>query len=192
MPAEIHSLSENVSRETFDSEQQPELPFVGQAQYHSLLYAGRDFMLDKEEIVCLLKEAAFGIDEYWVTSGAAMVLYGIRDTTRDIDLGCTSQMADRLESTGYSVEILRDGSRKIVFSETIEIFENWIEDKAILLNGLPVISLEGMIMMKEKLGREKDRKDIRLIEDFINRIHRRGMLDGQGGPSCKAKNRGNT
>ena len=97
-------------------------------------------MLDKEEIVCLLKEAAFGIDEYWVTSGAAMVLYGIRDTTRDIDLGCTSQMADRLESTGYSVEILRDGSRKIVFSETIEIFENWIEDKAILLNGLPVIS----------------------------------------------------
>ena len=72
-------------------------------------------MLDKEEIVCLLKEAAFGIDEYWVTSGAAMVLYGIRDTTRDIDLGCTSQMADRLESTGYSVEILRDGSRKIVF-----------------------------------------------------------------------------
>ena len=56
-------------------------------------------MLDKEEIVCLLKEAAFGIDEYWVTSGAAMVLYGIRDTTRDIDLGCTSQMADRLEST---------------------------------------------------------------------------------------------
>lgn len=144
-------------------------------------------MLDKEEIVCLLKEAAFGIDEYWVTSGAAMVLYGIRDTTRDIDLGCTSQMADRLESTGYSVEILRDGSRKIVFSEAIEIFENWIEDKAILLNGLPVISLEGMIMMKEKLGREKDQKDIRLIEDFINRIHRRGMLDGQGGAVLQGK-----
>lgn len=160
---------------------------MGQAQYHSLLHAGRDFMLDKEEIVCLLKEAAFGIDEYWVTSGAAMVLYGIRDTTRDIDLGCTSQMADRLESTGYSVEILRDGSRKIVFSETIEIFENWIEDKAILLNGLPVISLEGMIMMKEKLGREKDQKDIRLIEDFINRIHRRGMLDGQGGRPARQK-----
>lgn len=48
---------------------------------------GVDFMLNKEEIICLLKEAEFDINEYWVTSGAAMVLYGIKDMTRDIDLG---------------------------------------------------------------------------------------------------------
>ena len=51
-------------------------------------------------------------------------------------------------------------------SETIEIFENWIEDAAIFLDGLPVISLDGMIIMKEKLGREKDQRDIRLIKEF--------------------------
>ena len=97
-----------------------------------------------------------------------MVLHGIKETTRDIDLGCTSQMADRLESEGYRVEVLRDGSRKIAFSEVIEIFENWIEDKVILLEELPVVSIDGMIIMKEKLGREKDLEDIRLIKEFRN------------------------
>ena len=125
-------------------------------------------MLHKEEIKRLLNEAAFDIDEYWVTSGAAMVLHGIKETTRDIDLGCTSQLADKLEREGYHVEVLHDGSRKIVFSETIEIFENWIEDKVILLEGLPVISIDGMIIMKEKLGREKDLEDILLIKEFRN------------------------
>ena len=124
-------------------------------------------MLNKEKIVCLLKEAAFDVNEYWVTSGAAMVLHGIRDTTRDIDLGCTSQLADKLEQDGYPVEVLQDGSRKIVFSETIEIFENWIEDKAVSVEGLPVVSVDGMIAMKEKLGREKDWKDIMLIKEHL-------------------------
>ena len=58
-------------------------------------------MLDREEIVCLLKETGFHIEEYWVASGAAMVLHGIKDKTRDIDLGCTSELADKLERDGY-------------------------------------------------------------------------------------------
>lgn len=127
-------------------------------------------MLNKEEIICLLNEAVFDVNEYWVTSGAAMVLYGMKDTTRDIDLGCTSRMADELENRGYCAEVLRDGSRKIAFSEAIEIFENWVEDKVIFFEGLPVVSMDGMIMMKEKLGREKDLEDIRLINNFRNRM----------------------
>ncbi len=116
-----------------------------------------------------MEKAAFDPDEYWVTSGAAMVLHGIKDGTRDIDLGCTARMADRLEKEGYPVEILHDGSRKIVFSELIEIFEDWLEDKVVLAEGLPVVSLDGMILMKEKLGREKDREDILLINEFRRR-----------------------
>ena len=124
-------------------------------------------MLNKEEIIRLLKEAAFDAGEYWVMSGAAMVLYGIRDVTRDIDLGCTSKLADELEGGGYPSEVLSDGSRRIVFSEEIELFENWIEDQAVLLEGIPAVSLKGLIRMKEKLGREKDRNDILLIKEHL-------------------------
>lgn len=124
-------------------------------------------MLKKEEITALLREAAFDAEDYWVVAGAAMVLYGIKDTTRDLDLGCTSQLADKLEENGYATELLCDGSRRIVFSDTIELFENWIEDQVILLDGLPVVSVDGMILMKEKLGREKDLKDISLIKEHL-------------------------
>lgn len=125
-------------------------------------------MLNREEIISLLQEAAFDANEYWVISGAAMVLYGIKDTTRDIDLGCTSQMADKLEREGYHTEVLSDGTRKLVFSDTVELFENWIEDKVVLLEGIPVVSIDGIILMKEKLGREKDLRDILLIRKFIS------------------------
>ena len=36
------------------------------------------------------------------------------------------------------------------------------------MEGLPVVSMDGMIIMKEKLGREKDLEDIRLINEFRN------------------------
>ena len=78
-------------------------------------------------------------------------------------------MADRLEREGYDVEALRDGSRKIVFSSAIEIFENWIEDQVILLEGLPVVSMDGLIRMKEKLGRKKDLEDIFLIKEHLSK-----------------------
>ena len=96
-----------------------------------------------------------------------MVLYGIRDLTQDIDLGCTSEMADKLEREGYLTEVLRDGSRRVVFSNAIELFENWIEDQVVLFEGLPIVSMNGMIKMKENLGREKDWNDIILIKEHL-------------------------
>lgn len=126
-------------------------------------------MLNRQEILDLLRGTAFDKTEYWVTSGAAMVLYGLRDRTRDIDLGCASPLADRLEREGYPVEILQDGSRKIVFSDTIELFENWLEGDVVLLEGLPVVSLDGLLKMKEALGREKDLEDIRLIKEQLSK-----------------------
>lgn len=126
-------------------------------------------MLNRQEIVGLLRETALDKTAYWVTSGAAMVLYGLRDRTRDIDLGCTTSMADRLEQKGYPVEILQDGSRKIAFSGRIELFENWLEGGIVLLEGLPVVSLEGLLRMKEALGREKDLEDIRLIKEQLSK-----------------------
>ena len=124
-------------------------------------------MLTREDIIEALREAAFDRNEYWVAAGAAMVLYGIKDTAGDIDLGCTTPMADQLERSGCPAETLPDGTRKIVFSRRIELFENWIEDKVLFVEGFPVVSIEGIIKMKEKLGREKDLEDIRLIKEHL-------------------------
>ena len=92
-----------------------------------------------------------------------MVLYGLREQTSDIDLGCTSDLADLLQQEGFPVERMPDGTRKIVVAEDVEIFENWLEDKVERFEGVPVISIQGLIEMKRALGREKDFRDIQLI-----------------------------
>ena len=121
-------------------------------------------MFDKQSLPQRLKELSFPEKEYWVVAGGAMVLHGFRPQTHDIDLGCSTLLADKLEQQGYSVSHCEDGTRKIVYSEEIEIFENWIEGNVEIINGVPVVSVDGLIQMKKKLGRDKDLADIALIE----------------------------
>lgn len=120
-------------------------------------------MLDKKQIIARLEELHLDDTKYWVITGGAMVLYGLREQTSDIDLGCTSDLADLLQQEGFPVERMPDGTRKIVVAEDVEIFENWLEDKVERFEGVPVISIRGLIEMKRALGREKDFRDIQLI-----------------------------
>lgn len=123
--------------------------------------------MNKQEIIQRLQKLSFPRADYWLLTGGAMVLYGIKGETRDIDLGCRRKLADRLETEGYPVTHLSDGSRKIVIGSEIEIFEEWLFDRIETVEGIPVISLKGLVMMKEALGREKDKADIVLIREFL-------------------------
>lgn len=51
-----------------------------------------------------------------------------------------------------------------MYSEDVEIFENWIEGTVEIISGVPVVCVDGLIRMKKKLGRDKDLTDIALIE----------------------------
>lgn len=57
-------------------------------------------LLGREDILGLLKSTSLLGEECWLTSGAALVLYGVKEGTRDIDLVCTTALADRLEAEG--------------------------------------------------------------------------------------------
>lgn len=69
-----------------------------------------------------------------------------------------------MERRGCTVSRCEDGTRKILYDEHVEIFENWIEGEVEIIGGVPVVSVDGLIQMKKKLGREKDFADITLIE----------------------------
>ncbi|MEZ3426140.1 MAG: hypothetical protein K1W13_01870 [Lachnospiraceae bacterium] len=109
-------------------------------------------------------DTIFSEQEYWVIAGSAMVLHGFRAQTHDIDLGCSTFLADKLEQQGYAVSRYEDGTRKILYSEDVEIFENWVEGTVEIISGVPVVCVDGLIQMKKKLGRDKDLMDIALIE----------------------------
>ena len=133
-------------------------------------------MFDKFSLLQQLRELPFSEEEYWVVAGGAMVLHGIRPQTHDIDLGCSTRLADKLEQQGYAVSRCEDGTRKISYSEHVEIFENWIEGAVEIISGVPVVCMDGLIRMKKKLGREKDWADIALIEQ-VREASRLGNTD---------------
>ena len=123
--------------------------------------------MNRNELLRRLDELNYDKNEYWLVAGGAMVFYGFRDETGDIDLGCTKKMADELEAAGCPVKRLADGTRKLSPAPDVEIFEDWIVGQPEKHDGVPVVSVKGLIEMKRALGREKDLRDIRLIEERI-------------------------
>ena len=128
----------------------------------SAVYARMNRQMERNEILMQLSDLEFDKKEYWVITGAAMVLYGLRPKTHDIDLGCTPALADSLQADGYPVKIKENGMRHIRFNQDIELIENYLFDKVQLVEGFQVISKEGLLEMKKELGREKDQRDIAL------------------------------
>lgn len=127
-------------------------------------------LYNKLSLIEKLKALSLPKKEFWVVAGSAMVLYGFRNETNDIDLGCTTFLADQLEQQGYPVFNCNDGTRRIVYSKEIELFENWLEGKVEIIYDLPVVSVSGLIEMKKKLGREKDLEDLALIKIMRDRF----------------------
>ena len=124
--------------------------------------------MNRADVLEKLRTLNWPLDDYWVVAGAAMVLHGLRTETRDLDLGCTTARADTLEAAGVPFRQMDDGSgRWFTLDGEIEVFENWLCDRTELVEGAPVISLQGLRQMKAALGREKDRRDIALIDAFL-------------------------
>ena len=125
--------------------------------------------MNKNDIINRLEDLNFDKSRYWVLAGSAMVLHGIRPETHDIDMGCTKEFADELETEGYPTVVMPDGTRRITYAEDVEIFEDWIFDRVVFVDEIPVISLEGLLEMKRSLGREKDLRHVQMIEEFLGK-----------------------
>ena len=125
--------------------------------------------MDKQGILNCLSEFPYDRNEYWVITGGAMVLYDIREQTADVDLGCSKRLADRLEADGYLFRRTDDGKRWFKYRDNIKIFEEWIMDTIETVYGFPVVSIKGLIEMKQEIGRDKDKRDIELIKAVLNR-----------------------
>lgn len=126
-------------------------------------------MLNKQDIIKILKKLNLPKREYWVAAGSALVMHDIKKETRDIDLGCTTYLIDTLISKGHTPIVEDDNTRIIKINGDIEIFENWNVDKIEYIDKIPVGTIESIKMQKLESGREKDLNDIKLIDKFMSK-----------------------
>jgi len=104
--------------------------------------------------------------DYCVITGTALVMHGIKEETKDIDISCTKEAFHTLAAQGYPI---KQGAfaRKVIYSDDVEIFEDWHRGAITMIEEVPVASLESVIVMKKQLGREKDQIDIAKIEAHL-------------------------
>ncbi len=124
--------------------------------------------MTRDEVIQKMKATGFPPEEYWIQAGAAMLLHGLREQTHDIDIGCSPALMERIRAMGCPYELLPDGHKKYAVTEDIEASENWASGTVTLIDGLPVVSLEDVIRLKESLGREKDFRDIARIRAYLD------------------------
>lgn len=113
-----------------------------------------------------LAELDLDTNEYRINAGGAMVLYGLREETHDLDIWCTKKLGDALAQRGEA-QTLPDGTRRFVPAPDVEIYENMLPGKTVFLNGIPVAPLEDVLALKRRLNREKDQRDIAVLEAAV-------------------------
>ena len=126
-------------------------------------------MLTREDIRRRLAESGLDLSRCWLTAGGALIFYGLRTVTADIDMGCTSTLADELEAVGYPMERSEGGRRRFHLPGCIDLSENWAEGTVTMIDGVPVVSLEDVLALKCSLGREKDQADIAAIRQLLGK-----------------------
>ena len=124
--------------------------------------------MDRENLLARLRALPYDKRDYWLLAGGAMVLYGLREETADLDLGCSSRLAARLEAEGRLYRRTDGGKRWFRCGDDLEIFEGWLRDRVVLREGIPVVSLKGLLEMKLAMGREKDLRDAERIRACLD------------------------
>lgn len=113
-------------------------------------------------------------DQYAVFGSGPLAIRGIREN-KDIDIIAKPGLWDKL-SREYGKD---DGSIEIGH---VEVYRNWdplpdsiekLIDGADIIGGIRFVKLKYLLEWKKSVGREKDKRDIKLIEDYVkkNSVH---------------------
>lgn len=118
--------------------------------------------MNKEMIINEIKKYNIDPKKYIIISGAAMVLYGFKEETRDIDIATTKSLKKELLNK-YNCEIENVECDSYMIDNIINFGTNYYKRRRNYIDGLPVQKVEDLIQLKKSLNREKDKNDLTSI-----------------------------
>lgn len=126
--------------------------------------------MNKKDIIDTLKKYNFDSTKYIVISSAAMVLLGIKDTTKDIDIAVSNDYYEYLlKNYNCKFERINEYGKKVYFIHDIINFSStYYKNNRLIIEEIPIQTANDILELKLFLKREKDYKDIELIKEYIN------------------------
>ena len=121
-----------------------------------------------------VKKLNLSIGQYAVVGSGVMSAHGIRPH-HDVDLIVTKNLFEILKNSGWHSVPNRDSVLKkdnyeadadYKYGEYLPDHDELIRN-AEIIEGVPFIRLSELIKFKTALGRDKDKKDVELIEQYL-------------------------
>lgn len=126
--------------------------------------------MNKKQILETLKKYNFDKDKYLVISGAAMVLLGIKENTSDIDLAVADDYYEYLlKNVSCTFDRVNEfGKVSYTIDNVIDFCTTYYENSKEFIENIPVQQPQKILELKISLNRKKDKKDIKLIKEYMN------------------------
>jgi len=124
-----------------------------------------------------VKELKLPENKYALFGSAPMGIRGLKECS-DIDLVVTEDLWQEFKNKqGWEYKITENSVEYIQNSDSnIEIWHDWrpwyqdvmpFIDNSEIIDNLPFVRLEYVLEWKRQFGREKDLKDVEIIEEFL-------------------------
>ena len=126
--------------------------------------------MNKKDIYETLQKYNFDKNKYIVISGAAMVIQGVKDSTTDIDIAVSKDYYNYLlKKYNCTFDYINKFKNRVYFIDNIINFSlSYYDSEYKIIDDIKIQSLKSIKKLKESLKRDKDKKDINLIEKKLN------------------------
>ena len=126
--------------------------------------------MKKIELLNLLKELNFPKDEYYVLSGASLVLRGIRKEANDLDLCIPEELFNEIKDKYNLAEGNKNECGFYKINDNLEIVVNKKEDfKMEIGEKYNLEDLQTILDFKIKRNKPKDKEDIENIKKYLEK-----------------------
>ncbi|MCR5572324.1 MAG: hypothetical protein K6F57_00930 [Candidatus Saccharibacteria bacterium] len=125
--------------------------------------------MNKEEYKKKLDALGLDKNRYCVISGGTMLLYGLKETTEDVDIKVRPDYFEELKAKFKFKKSPKYSYLWELDDETEVAVLDYDDSDVVMVDGYPAESLELQLKWMLEHNRLKDQKKIRTIRDYLSR-----------------------
>ena len=127
-------------------------------------------MLTRKAILSILHQYQFDTNQFIILSGSSLVLYKIKEETKDIDIAVSRDYYDFLQECYHCKIEKYDAVNHInvyFINNVINFCTNYYDVDYQWFNGYRLQTIASILVLKQSLNLEKDQNDIQKIKAYL-------------------------